>query len=61
MYKFVTIEEYEKDYKDAHPNARVSPDGCEVVISCNLHGGDCSCITHDEAITYIEKNWETSS
>lgn len=58
MYKFVKIEEYKARYKSSHPHARLSPDGNEAVISCNSHGGNCSCVSHAEAIAYIEKNWE---
>jgi hypothetical protein len=52
VYKFITIEEYNKKYKKSHPDARVSPDGKEVVIS--THDSD---ISHDDAIKYIKDNW----
>lgn len=55
MYKFVSIEEYKKNYSESHPDAVKSPDKTEVVLSIN---GPCvDCITLAEALRYIEENW----
>lgn len=46
MYKIIPAD------KEKHPNARVSPDGTEMVLSTSK--GD---MTRDEALRYISENW----
>ena len=57
MYKFITLEEYERKYKKSHPKAVVNIEKTEVVLSCTYHGSGCSCLTHTQAVEHIADNW----
>ena len=53
----IEVKVYTDPLRLEHPNARISPDGTEVVISTNRHGEDCECVSHAEALAYIAANW----
>lgn len=57
MYLFIPIEDWNEDspLRLQYPDARVSPDGKEVVVSTNLGNGTH---TWEEAVAYITSNWE---
>lgn len=57
MYKFISYADYTTDYSTSHPNARVNLEQTEVVLSCNRHASPCACLSHTEALAYIEANW----
>jgi hypothetical protein len=51
MYMFIPLDEYEEKFKLSNPEARISPDGKEVVISCEEG------MNKDEARQYIAEKW----
>ena len=55
----VMVDVWVSPYRLSHPKARVNIEQTEVVLSCtNIHGADCSCLTHSDALTYIDTNWQ---
>ena len=58
MYKFGTLEEYNDNFKESHPHARINEENTEVVLSCNTHENNCDCVTHEQAVNHIKSNWK---
>ena len=52
------IEVHVSPYWFSHPNARVNIEKTEVVLSCNHHSDVCTCVTREQALDYIDKNWQ---